>query len=312
MKFMFRFVVPAVALALAACSPGTGPTPPTGDKRMAHPAGNLSDYSDAPPAQPVPVLFIHHSCGGQLLAETGPETGDHCIHPTHPNGGGLRRLLEENRYVVHEASYGSVVGEKTDICDWRAKFQERMPQILACRRQDDLLDGNTRNRVVIFKSCFPNNWIEAEGEPPGDPDSPRRTLANCQAAYRALLDVFRKEPGTLFIAMTAPPLAEPAGGLRDSLKILLGREDSVGRVGDRARRFNAWLADPGSGWLAGYELPNVAVFDLYGVLTGHGSSPWSAYPTGNGADSHPSAAGNALAAREFVPMLNRAVRRMGI
>jgi hypothetical protein len=65
-------------------------------------------------------------------------------------------------------------------------------------------------------------------------------------------------------------------------------------------------------WLAGYDGVNVVVFDYYDVLTGGGLSNLSAYPTGNGSDSHPSRAGNEAAAAAFAPFLNRAMRRAGV
>ena len=78
-----------------------------------------------------------------------------------------------------------------------------------------------------------------------------------------------------------------------------------------AREFNNWLKGQ-DGWLNGSKLTNVVVFDYYDILTDHGVSDLSAYPTGNGDDSHPSCEGNEKAAEAFVPFLNRAVRRAGL
>jgi len=97
---------------------------------------DLSSYSDKPPERPMHLLFIHHSTGGQLLADQGKNDGENCIYKSHPNGGGLRYLLEQNNYIVHEASYGSIIGDKTDICDWRIKFKDHMAEILTCKNQD--------------------------------------------------------------------------------------------------------------------------------------------------------------------------------
>ena len=41
--------------------------------------------------RPLRLLFLHHSIGGQLLAEPGPDDGKGAVHP---NGGGLRKRLE--------------------------------------------------------------------------------------------------------------------------------------------------------------------------------------------------------------------------
>ena len=275
---------------------------------------NLSQYSDAKPDKTVKLLFIHHSCGGQWLADKGDAKDiipDTCIIASHPNGGGLRALLQKNNYEVHEAAYKSAIGDKTDVCDWNAKFRDKMDQILRCDIQDSLYaDASARNAIVMFKSCFPANEILSDGKAPGDPDSPHKTLANYKAAYTKLLGYFRAHPDTLFICVTAPPLAQNVPSrTKEFIKNAIGSGSSVKAVGERARRFNNWLKDAEKGWLARYELKNVVVFDYYDTLTRHGESNYSLYPTRNDRDSHPSAEGNLLAASQFISFLNKAVTR---
>ncbi|MBE0565698.1 MAG: hypothetical protein IH621_07075 [Krumholzibacteria bacterium] len=267
------------------------------------------------PAQedPVQLLFIHHSVGGALLADAGPvsgggrDSGERCIYVSHPEGGGLRSDLEAAGFAVNEASYGSTVGEDTDICHWRRKFSEQMDLVLRTRRQDELLPDGVTNQVVVFKSCYPNNGFVAEGGEPGDPDACERTVANAMAAYRALLPEFAAHPEVLFVAVTAPAQAEPRPvGLKAKVKALFAGKP---READLARSFNGWLADAQRGWLADYQGGNVVVFDYYDVLTGHGRSNWSVYPTYDGRDSHPSIEGNRAAAAAFVPFLQQALAR---
>jgi len=266
-----------------------------------------------PPARPLALLFIHHSCGGQLLAEKGSREGKDSIYTSHPNGGGLRRLLEENNYVVHEASYGSDVGENTDVCHWHAKFKGQMDAVLRTKMQNETLEDGAQNHIVMFKSCYPNSWIDTDGQEPGNPDACAHTTANYKAAYQALLPAFAERPDTLFIAVTAPPLAQPKGNVvKNLVKRMLGRDDVPEKVGPRIRGFNNWLKDGKAGWLSGYPLDNVVVFDMYEVLTGHGQSNWSVYPTEGGTNSHPSSEGNQQVAAEFIPFLNQAVDRMGL
>jgi len=311
MKLRYQIII-FLILVSAACTSGEKSM----EKVMNPKTIDLSQYPSDMPRSPLNLLFIHHSCGGQLFADKGPDIGNNCIYKSHPNGGGLRKLLEENNYIVHEASYGSIVGDKTDICHWNMKFRNQMDSILSCRNQDEFFSDSTRNTIVIFKSCFPNNWIVSDGDAPGDPDSCTMTTANFKAAYSSLLPYFKKHPETLFVVMTAPPLAKPVflkrQRLSDLLKTVLNRPDTIEKVGPRAREFNNWLKDSENGWLKGYELRNVVVFDLYDILTKQGESNWLMYPTNNGTDSHPSSQGNTLAAQEFIPFLNKSVHRFEI
>ncbi len=260
----------------------------------------------------VHILFIHHSCGGQLLADNGdqsfaaPSLSSACIYVSHPNGGGLRSGLEATGYVINESSYGSQVGEDTDIHHWHAKFRDQMDRILKTKQQDELLPDGQTNRVVVFKSCYPNNEFVGEGDEPGDPDSPKLTVANAKAAYNSLLPLFAKHPEVLFVAMTAPPRAEPSNqSFKAKIKRMLkgAPKDAM-----YARQFNNWLATTESGWLADYTTGNVAVFDHYNILTNEGASDWAAYPTGDGLDSHPNASGNAKSAAAFQSFLTETLK----
>lgn len=270
---------------------------------------DLSPYSNASPAEELNILFIHHSCGGHWMADKGPAQGEHCINETHPNGGGLRTLLEQNNYKVHEASYGSIIGDKTDIEHWSAKFRDHMERILRTDMQDNMYTDGSVNNIVMFKSCFPNNNFEPDGSKQG------RTVQSAMEAYSSLLPCFQEQPHTLFVAVTAPPLANPSessNSLKVFIKRMLGRYKDLHTSGLCARRFNNWLKDAENGWLSQYKLNNVVVFDLYDILTGDGQSNWSKYPTKDGTDSHPSSEGNSIAAERFVPFLNSAVRRAGL
>jgi hypothetical protein len=275
---------------------------------------DLSGFAATPPSKPLDLLFIHHSCGGQLLAAPGTEEGTNCILRTHPNGGSLRSLLEQNSYRVHEASYGSRLGQQTDVFDWLPKFRSQMDQILSCDLQDNSYTNGCRNQIVVFKSCFPNNLFQSEGVAPGNPTCPELTVWNAKAVYTALLDEFRKSPSVLFVCLTAPPLApkaQPQPLWKQLAKKLLRRPNTLALSARLARQFNSWLSST-DGWLKNYTLNNVVVFDYYDTLTGHGRSNFSVYATGNGFDSHPSSAGNSEAANALVPLLNRAVRRAGL
>ena len=284
------------------------------DQTQKAPILNLSGYPESAPTKALNLLFIHHSCGGQLLAAPGPAVGTNSLYASHPNGGGLRALLEKNAYVVHEAAYGSRIGEHTDIFDWLPKFRNDMEAILTCDEQDTAYTDGSRNQIVVFKSCFPNSAFVAAGQPPGNPAGPDLTVWNAKATYTALLDEFKKHPEVLFVCLTAPPLApktRPVPLWRRLLNKVRGRDYDQVSGAKLAREFNTWLAAE-NGWLADSHLTNVVVFDYYDVLTGEGASDLCVYATGDGYDSHPSREGTVKAAEAFVPLLNRAVRRAGL
>jgi hypothetical protein len=278
---------------------------------------DLSAHSDTMLPTRLPLLFIHHSVGGQLMAPQGPVVGESCIYDSFPTGGDLRAKLTAAGYEVHEASYDSAIGGDTDLFDWLPKFRDRMDDVLRVDQQDTMYEDSRRNRVVMFKSCFPNNWFVDEGEPPGNPEGPELTVWNGRATLRALLPYFAAHPETLFVYVTAPPVApvpraEPLW--KWLLKAALGRPskaEHLRRSGALARQFNSWVVGR-DGWLADYEHHNVVVFDYYDILTGHGRSNLSVYPTENGTDAHPSLEGQQRAADALPPFLNRAVRYAGL
>lgn len=278
---------------------------------------DLAAYSAAAPEKPLNLLFIHHSCGGQWLAQPGEEVSPaDCIHVSHPNGGGLRALLQQQGYTVHEASYGSEVGQDTDLLDWPAKFRDKMSKLLSIEENDRTLPSGQTNPIVVFKSCFTNSAFEDDRTPA---TAGRRvlTVARAKQALLEVREALAQYPQVLFVYVTAPPLAPKVRGER-VLRYLWRRIHSgrdplqvLEAQASRARSFNDWVKSP-AGWLNGYPHSNIAVFDYYDQLTDDGKSDLSSYPTQGGYDSHPSREGNQKASQAFVPFLNRAVRRAGL
>ena len=279
---------------------------------------HLEALSDAPPGVPLNLLFIHHSVGGQLLADPGaqedtPDTR-HSLHRAHPNGGGLRALLASQGYQVHEASYGSEIGQKTDLFDWLPKFRDSMPRILATRWQDDTLSAG-QNQIVAFKSCYPNNAFRA-GNAPGNARGPELTLANARATFDALRAEFARHPQVLFLYVTTPPLRDDSGDeptWKSLAKRLLGRPTLAGERRDAAaiaREFNTWLT-AADGWLAGYPQRNIVVFDYFDLLT-EGRANFLQFASQGGTDNHPHTDAQRRAAPRFASLLNRAVRHAGL
>ncbi|PIE06270.1 MAG: hypothetical protein CSA75_00405 [Sorangium cellulosum] len=279
---------------------------------------DLSSFPATKPSQPLRLLFIHHSVGGQWLADPGPQADlADSIHPTHPNGGGLRKALEAEGYEVSEASYGSAIGEDTDLFHWLPKFKGDMGRILKTKFNDQVHSGSELNQIVMFKSCYPNSRFQSMGKAPGNAQGPELSVWNAKATLTAMLDVFSQYPNILFVYITAPPNAPKYGSeplLKVLAKKLLGKpntDEVMARQASLARTFNNWVQSP-NGWLKDYPHHNAVSFDFYDVLTEGGASNFSRYPTGNGDDSHPARAGQQKATAAFVPFLNRAVHRAGL
>lgn len=276
-------------------------------------ASSTLPLSADPPSSPVKLIFIHHSTGGNWLADPNDD---------QPYGA-LALALMENNYFVSATNYGwgpDGIGDRTDIPDWPEWFigPNRDVYLNALYNENGQnvgdfgdwsrlsRDPGGENVIIMFKSCFPNSDLYGN---PNDPPSGKLsdfdyTVADAKAVYNALLTYFETRQDKLFVVITAPPLVK--------------RDTSRARAAN-ARAFNDWLVNE---WLADYPYANVAVFDYYNVLTApNNHHRWNgsaiehiqatknndaAYPSG---DSHPSTAGHTKATEEFVPLLNVAYNR---
>ncbi|PKQ27529.1 MAG: hypothetical protein CVT63_07520 [Candidatus Anoxymicrobium japonicum] len=278
------------------------------------------------PSSPTKLVFIHHSSGGNWLCDLPNDTA-----------GGLGTALRDNNYFVSDTNYGwgpDAIGDRTDIGNWWEWFRgpsssTYMSALYAesgqnCAYSRIGTDPGGENKVVMFKSCFPNSDLTGSmADPvPAIGDNPLRgnsgplTVANCRGIYIDLLEYFKTRQDKLFIVIAAPPM------------------QSLGSPASN-RAFNNWLAN---NWLSGYPHKNVFVFDYYNVLTSNGGNAdvndagsaagnhhrwWSgavqhktdgggdtlAYPSEGGTNDHPNTAGNQKATSEFVPLLNVAYNR---
>ena len=291
-----------------------------------------------PPPQPVKLIFVHHSTGGNWLADPNYD---------QPNGG-LGSALQDNNYFVSATNYGwgpDSIGDRTDVPNWpewftgpnssaylEALYSESSQNVGDFGAWSRLAsDPGGENEIIMFKSCFPNSDLYGDpGDAPASSPNDQYTVSNAKAVYNDLLTYFQTRPDKLFIVITAPPMGQGEYG-EDA-------QSSAERAAN-ARAFNNWLVND---WLGGYPYNNVAVFDYYNVLTSNGSSDrldtpdtneepndagqedgnhhrwrngavqhvqsvdndYSAYPTDSNWDSHPASAGHQKATAEFVPLLN--------
>lgn len=216
------------------------------------------------------MIFMHHSVGRGLLER-----------------GKLREQLLNRSILVKGATFGDELGEDTDMNFWLEKFRTRMPQILSFKAHpNQYRSDNIPNDIVVFKSCFPNSDLVADGTEPGDPSVPVRTIANYKALFAQLKLEFAKYANTLFIYLTAPPLVP---------------ESTTPENANRARVFNGWLVNE---FVPSYKqetgLDNFAAFDLFAVLSDRENVLKAEYRQNIEGDSHPNTRGSRTAVEAFL------------
>lgn len=275
----------------------------------------MAAIDNTKPSVPVKLVFIHHSTGGFWLADTNP----------NQTYGGLASALMANNYYVSATNYGwgpGAIGDNTDIIYWPDWFTRTNSSTILTALYSETgqnfgdfgswqrlsTDPGGENRIIMFKSCFPNSNLS--GNPTDQAETTPNdqfTVSNAKAVYNNILSYFRSRPDKLFVVITAPP--------QNQSEYNLDAATAASRAAN-ARAFNNWLLNE---WLVGYPYKNVAVFDYFNVLTGTDnhhrwlnntvqhvtadSNNFAAYPTDSG-DSHPNTAGQTKATEEFVGLLN--------
>ena len=237
------------------------------------------------------LVFIHHSVGNNWL-----------------NDGELKTQLTAAGINVHEITYGDDVpgthvpgmqpnGDFTDVKDWYFWFHNFLDGVLTWQ----CAPGES-NKIVMFKSCYPNSEISEEGAAPGNPTNDNHTVWNHKAAYCSLTNVFAEHPEILFIVVAAPPVRPGDGYKSDEAA--------------RARAFNNWLKnDYTKAYFTATGLHNLVVFDLFDVLATAATKPRGAnatYPAYRSHDSHPNVKGSRAATGAFLPWFRNALCYWGV
>ncbi|MBD3257949.1 hypothetical protein GF377_05915 [candidate division GN15 bacterium] len=220
------------------------------------------------------MVFVHHSVGRNWLSE-----------------GGLRDSLAARGIAIRSVTRGNPVGDSTDFCHWLPKFKNNLDDIIHFDAPPNQpYAGPEENEIIMFKSCYPNSDIVAEGEEPGDPNVPTATIANYKAVMGKLESIFAEHPNKTFIHVTTPPLAE---------------ERTTPENAARARVFNNWVVE---NLVSEYEKntgqSNLLVFDLYGVLADEDTNCLRDAFKRRPNDSHPNKAGSRAATKAFMKFLD--------
>ena len=219
----------------------------------------------------IKVIFLHHSCGQNLIEEgqvreeltgLGYEFFDHGY-----NGDGLR--LPD----------GTWTGGNFDVPD-----DNTDPDGLAEIFSQPLLDppDNTfsllmQYDVIVFKSCFPVSNIGDDGQ-----------LAAYRSHYLSIRDTVDQYPEKLFVVVTQPP------------QVPNNTDDDEAQ---RARMFTDWLAS--DEYLE--EHPNLVTFNFFDLLANEDHVLRSEYRV-DPWDAHPNEAANREIGPVFVDFLDTEIR----
>jgi hypothetical protein len=225
-------------------------------------------------AQGTRIIFLHHSCGANLIAQ-----------------GGVREGLTALGYEFYDHGYnedglvladGTSTGTNFDVPD-----DNTNPDGYAFIFAQPLHDppDNTfshlmRYDVIAFKSCFPVSNI-------GDDEQ----LEEYKSYYLSIRERMDQYPDKIFVIVTQPPEL-PA--------------DSSPDAAARARSFANWLSS--DEYLSGH--PNVFVFDFFGQLGGGDNFLKPEYRTDE-SDAHPNELANRTIGPVFVSFLDEAIRSYG-
>jgi hypothetical protein len=225
-------------------------------------------------AQATRIIFLHHSCGQNLIEQGGVRPGltalgyeffDHGY-----NEEGLR--LADGSYT---GTNFAVPGDNTDPDGFAAIFAQLLHD-----PPDNTFSRLMQYDVVAFKSCFPVSNVGDDAQ-----------LAAYQSYYRAIRDRMDQYPDKLFIIVTQPPQV-PA--------------NSDPAEAARARAFANWLQS--DEFLAGH--PNAFVFDFFGLLAGADNFLRPEYRLDE-YDAHPNERANREIGPRFVSFVDQAIRSAG-
>ena len=186
-------------------------------------------------AQATRIIFLHHSCGQNLIEQGGVREGltalGYEFYDHGYNGDGLR--LADGSYT---GTNFDVPGDNTDPDGFAAIFAQPLHD-----PPDNTFSYLMQYDVIAFKSCFPVSNVADDYQ-----------LNEYKSYYLSIRDRMDQYPDKVFVIVTQPPQV-PA--------------ESDPEEAARARAFANWLQS--DEYLAGH--PNVFVFDFFGYLADDGN-----------------------------------------
>ncbi|MBN1955343.1 MAG: hypothetical protein JW900_09870 [Anaerolineae bacterium] len=221
--------------------------------------------------RPIRIVFLHHSCGENLINEGSVREGltalGYEFYDHGYNGDGLR---------LADGSYSGVSfdvpGDNTDPGGLAETFAQPLHD-----PPDNAFSHLMQYDVIAFKSCFPVSNIADDYQ-----------LAEYQSYYLAIRERMDQYPDKVFIVVTQPPQVPGSS------------DDAEAR---RARALADWLQS--DEYLGGH--PNVFTFDFFGYLAGEDNFLRPEYRYDN-YDAHPNERANRDIGPLFVDWIDRVVR----
>ena len=222
-------------------------------------------------AQATRIIFLHHSCGENLINQGGVREGltalGYEFYDHGYNGDGLR--LADGSYT---GTHFDVPDDNTDPDGFATIFAQPLHD-----PPDNTFSHLMQYDVIAFKSCYPVSNIGDDYQ-----------LNEFKSYYLSIRDRMDQYPAKPFVVVTQPPQV-PAY--------------SDPEEGARARAFADWLQS--DEYLSGH--PNVFVFDFFGLLAGDDNFLRSEYREDE-YDGHPNERANREIGPLFVTFIDQAVQ----
>jgi hypothetical protein len=222
--------------------------------------------------QSVRIIWLHHSCGQNLIEQgdvregltaLGYEFYDHGY-----NDEGLR--LADGSFAGH--SY-DVPGDNTDPDGLAEVFGQPLHD-----PPDNTFSHLMQYDVIAFKSCFSASLIDSDQQ-----------LADYRSYYLSIRDRMDQYPNKVFIVVTPPPQIP---------------RDTSHEAAARARAFANWLAS--DEYLSGH--PNVFTFDLFDLLADPSTNMLRVDYQVDEYNAHPNELANQTIGPLFADFTDQAVR----
>ncbi len=230
--------------------------------------------SEAPPsaAEFHRVMFLHHSCGANLIEQ-----------------GGVRERLTGLGYGFYDHGYNEdglvladgtwtgtnfdVPGDNTDPDGYADIFAQPLHD-----PPDNTFSHLMEYDVIAFKSCFPTSNILSDEQ-----------LADYKSYYLSIRDRMDEYPNKIFIVVTPPPEIP---------------NETDPTAAARARDWASWLAS--GEYLSGH--PNVFTFNFFDLLADPSDNMLRAEYRTDEWDAHPNEQANQNIGPQFADSIDQAVR----